>query len=131
MTLVLVEAAAAGRTGLGFTDGSPATAPVIEHELAELVVGHDVCDVPAATDRMSRALHNAGRPGIAPDAVSAVDTALWDLKARLLSLPLVHLLGRGPRRGRGAVYGSGGLTRTTTNSSKSNCAAGPSRESTA
>ncbi|WP_435211226.1 enolase C-terminal domain-like protein [Streptomyces sp. bgisy034] len=107
-TLVLVEATAAGRTGLGFTYGSPATAPVIEHELAELVVGHDVFDVPAANDRMSRALRNAGRPGIAAGAVSAVDTALWDLKARLLGLPLVRLLGTA--RDEVAVYGSGGLT---------------------
>lgn len=107
-TLVLVEATAAGRTGLGFTYGSPATAPVIEQELADLVVRHDVFDVPAANDRMSRALRNAGRPGIAAGAVSAVDTALWDLKARLLDLPLVRLLGAA--REEVAVYGSGGLT---------------------
>ncbi|MEU6306813.1 enolase C-terminal domain-like protein [Streptomyces chartreusis] len=107
-TLVLVEATAAGRTGLGFTYGSPATAPVIEHELTDLVVRHDVFDVPAANDRMSRALRNAGRPGIAAGAVSAVDTALWDLKARLLGLPLVRLLGAA--RDEVAVYGSGGLT---------------------
>ncbi|MGI5406239.1 enolase C-terminal domain-like protein [Streptomyces chartreusis] len=107
-TLVLVEATAAGRTGLGFTYGSPATVPVIEHELADLVVTHDVFDVPAANDRMSRALRNAGRPGIAAGAVSAIDTALWDLKARILGLPLVRLLGAA--REEVAVYGSGGLT---------------------
>jgi L-alanine-DL-glutamate epimerase-like enolase superfamily enzyme len=107
-TLVLVEAGAADRTGLGFTYGSPAAAPVVAHELADLVVGHDAFDVPAANDRMSRALRNAGRPGIAAGAVSAVDTALWDLKARLLELPLVRLLGAA--RDEVAVYGSGGLT---------------------
>ncbi|MEU0112587.1 hypothetical protein ABZ137_02375 [Streptomyces bobili] len=42
---------------------------------------------------MSRALRNAGRPGIAAGAVSAVDTAPWDLEARLLDMPLVRLLG--------------------------------------
>ncbi|MFJ7150540.1 enolase C-terminal domain-like protein [Streptomyces sp. NPDC100445] len=107
-TLVLVEATAAGRTGIGFTYGSPATAPVVEHELADLVVGHGAFDVPAANDRMSRALRNAGRPGIAAGAVSAVDIALWDLKARLLDLPLVRSLGAA--RDEVAVYGSGGLT---------------------
>ncbi|MFF8017017.1 enolase C-terminal domain-like protein [Streptomyces sp. NPDC007929] len=107
-TLVLVEATGAGVTGLGFTYGSPASAPVVEHELADLVVGYGAFDVPAANDRMSRALRNAGRPGIAAGAVSAVDTALWDLKARLLDLPLVHVLGRA--RTEVAVYGSGGLT---------------------
>ncbi|MFE1250179.1 enolase C-terminal domain-like protein [Streptomyces sp. NPDC058735] len=107
-TLVLVEATAAGVTGLGYTYGSPATAPVVAHELADFVVGHDAFAVPAANDRMSRALRNAGRPGIAAGAVSAVDTALWDLKARLLDLPLVRLLGA--VRDEVAVYGSGGLT---------------------
>ncbi|WP_030862441.1 enolase C-terminal domain-like protein [Streptomyces sp. NRRL S-37] len=107
-TLVLVEATAADVTGLGFTYGSSAAAPVVAHELADLVVGHDAFDVPAANDRMSRALRNAGRPGIAAGAVSAVDTALWDLKARLLDLPLVRLLGAA--REEVAVYGSGGLT---------------------
>ncbi|MGW5474908.1 hypothetical protein [Streptomyces chartreusis] len=42
---MLVEAEAAGRTGLGFTYGSPATVTVIEHEQADLVVGHDVFDI--------------------------------------------------------------------------------------
>ncbi|MFF5343526.1 enolase C-terminal domain-like protein [Streptomyces althioticus] len=107
-TLVLVEVTAAGVTGLGYSYGSPATAAVVEHALSDRVVGHDAFDIPAANDRMSRALRNAGRPGIAAGAVSAVDTALWDLKARLLGLPLVGLLGAA--RDEVAVYGSGGLT---------------------
>jgi L-alanine-DL-glutamate epimerase-like enolase superfamily enzyme len=107
-TLILVEAAADGRSGIGYTYGSAATAPVVEHELARLVVGHDAFAVPAANDRMSRAVRNTGRPGVAAHAVSAVDTALWDLKARLLGMPLVRLLGAA--RTEVAVYGSGGLT---------------------
>ncbi|MFG2634475.1 enolase C-terminal domain-like protein [Streptomyces sp. NPDC048362] len=107
-TLVLVEAGAAGRTGIGWTYGSAAVAPVVRDELSSLVMGHDAFDVPAANDRMSRAVRNTGRPGVAAGAISAVDTALWDLKARLLGLPLVRLLGAA--RDRVAVYGSGGLT---------------------
>jgi L-alanine-DL-glutamate epimerase-like enolase superfamily enzyme len=107
-TLVLVEAGAVGRTGLGWTYGAAATAQVVRDELAVLVTGHGALDVPAANDRMSRAVRNTGRPGIAAGAVSAVDTALWDLKARLLGLPLVRLLGA--TRDEVAVYGSGGLT---------------------
>jgi L-alanine-DL-glutamate epimerase-like enolase superfamily enzyme len=107
-TLVLVEVAAAGETGIGWTYGSAATAPVVRDELSDLVVGTDAFGVPAANDRMSRAVRNTGRPGIAAGAVSAVDTALWDLKARLLALPLVRLLGAA--RKEVAVYGSGGLT---------------------
>jgi L-alanine-DL-glutamate epimerase-like enolase superfamily enzyme len=36
---------------------------------------------------------NAGRPGVAATAMSAVDVALWDLKSRLLGLRLARLLG--------------------------------------
>ncbi|MFP8905974.1 enolase C-terminal domain-like protein [Streptomyces atacamensis] len=107
-TLVLVEAAAAGVTGLGWTYGSPATAQVVSGQLAGIVDGHDALDVPGANEAMARAVRNTGRPGIAACAISAVDTALWDLKARLLGLPLVRLLGA--VRAEVPVYGSGGFT---------------------
>jgi L-alanine-DL-glutamate epimerase-like enolase superfamily enzyme len=41
-------------------------------------------------------------------AIAAVDSCLWDLKARLLDLPLIKLLGAA--RDGAAVYGSGGFT---------------------
>lgn len=107
-TLVLVEVSAAGQTGIGWTYGSAATVPVVQDELAALVIGHDAFDIPAANDAMGRAVRNTGRPGIAAGAISAADNALWDLKARLFGVPLVRLLGRA--RGEVAVYGSGGLT---------------------
>jgi L-alanine-DL-glutamate epimerase-like enolase superfamily enzyme len=59
-------------------------------------------------DAMNKAVRNAGRPGVAGYAISAVDVALWDLKARLLDLPLHHLLGA--VRHDVPVYGSGGFT---------------------
>lgn len=65
-------------------------------------------DVGALWDKMNTAVRNFGRRGIAATAIAAVDIALWDLKARLLDLPLVTLLGR--VRDRIAVYGSGGFT---------------------
>jgi L-alanine-DL-glutamate epimerase-like enolase superfamily enzyme len=64
--------------------------------------------VPAAWLAMVDAVRNIGRPGIASMAIAAVDAALWDLKARLLTLPLVVLLG--PVRDSVPVYGSGGFT---------------------
>ena len=57
---------------------------------------------------MVKAVRNAGRPGVVGYAISAVDVALWDLKARLLDLPLHRLLGA--VRDEVPVYGSGGFT---------------------
>ena len=60
---------------------------------------------------MAAAIRNLGRPGIASMAISGVDSALWDLKARLLDLPLVTLLGAVHEAV--PVYGSGGFTSYT------------------
>jgi L-alanine-DL-glutamate epimerase-like enolase superfamily enzyme len=107
-TLVLVEAQAEGRQGLGFTYGHVATADLIESKLADEVRGCDALAPPRAWVRMQRAIRNVGRPGIASMGVSAVDVALWDLKARLLDLPLAATL---PRfREAVPIYGSGGFT---------------------
>lgn len=85
-TLVLAEARHGGRTGLGWTYSPAAAADLIGGLLEPAVRGTDPMDVPRAHEAMRRAVRNAGRPGIAAMAVSAVDTALWDLKARLLDL---------------------------------------------
>jgi L-alanine-DL-glutamate epimerase-like enolase superfamily enzyme len=107
-TLVLVEATAGGITGVGYTYADTATARLIHDLLADLVVGRDALSVAGAWTAMVRAIRNLGRPGIAAMAISAVDAALWDLKARLLGLPLVTLLGA--VRPGVAVYASGGFT---------------------
>ena len=97
-TLVLVEATAGGKTGLGYSYADTATAALIRDSLAEVVRGRDAMAVPGAWAAMVAAIRNLGRPGIASMAISAVDAALWDLKARLLDLPLVDAPGRRPRR---------------------------------
>jgi L-alanine-DL-glutamate epimerase-like enolase superfamily enzyme len=107
-TLVLVEASAGGRTGLGFTFGHAAAAAVARETLAPVVRGRDAMATVGAWQAMLRAVRNTGRPGVASMAVAAVDTALWDLKARLLELPLVTLLGA--VRETVPVYASGGFT---------------------
>jgi hypothetical protein len=106
-TIVVVRAHAAGTTGLGWTYAAPATAAVVRDELAASVVGRCAWDVPAANEAMTRAVRNIGRPGLVACAISAVDIALWDLKAHLLDLPLVDLLGAA--RSDVPVYGSGGF----------------------
>src|SRR5437588_6761941 len=107
-TLVLVEARAGGKCGLGYTYADVTTARLIQKMLANVVKGRDVMSVPACWMAMVESIRNLGRPGIASMAISAVDAALWDLKARLLDVPLVTLLGAA--RESAPVYGSGGFT---------------------
>jgi len=107
-TLVLVEVSGGGCRGLGFTYADAATAHLARTRLAPIVLDGDALDVSAAWSAMRRAIRNLGRPGIASMAIAAVDTALWDLKARLLGLPLVALLGA--VRERLPIYASGGFT---------------------
>src|SRR5215831_18022212 len=107
-TMVVVEATAGGQRGLGYTYADLATARLIEDRLAHVVQGRDAMAVPAAWAAMVREIRNLGRPGIVSMAIAAVDAALWDLKARLLALPLVTLLGA--VRDSVPVYGSGGFT---------------------
>ena len=107
-TLVIANVSGGGRSGLGYTYGSGACKPLIEGELAAAVTGHDVFGSGAALASMVAAVRNLGRPGIASYAISAVETALWDLKGILLGLPVSSLLGA--VRDTVPVYGSGGFT---------------------
>jgi L-alanine-DL-glutamate epimerase-like enolase superfamily enzyme len=110
-TLVLATVAAGDATGIGWTYGHQAVATIIESTLAQTLNGHDALDVEEAWAAMVAALRNNGRPGLSSMAIAAVDVALWDLKAKLLSLPLVALLGR--FHAAVPVYGSGGFTSYT------------------
>jgi L-alanine-DL-glutamate epimerase-like enolase superfamily enzyme len=107
-TLVVVWASADGTTGLGYTYGPAAIVAFVGEVLAPPLSTVDPDDVPAAWLAMQRALRNSGRPGVAGMALSAVDCALWDLKARRHGLPLAALLGAA--RAAVPVYGSGGFT---------------------
>ncbi len=107
-TVVVVRAEAGGRVGTGFTYAATAAGTLVGDVLASVVAGRCALDVTGTYHAMHRAVRNIGRPGVAATAISAVDTALWDLKARLLDLRLARLLGViDPAV---AVYGSGGFT---------------------
>ena len=95
-------------TAVCYTYADLAAATVAARTLSEALAGTNVMDVAAAWVAMNRAVRNAGRPGIASTAISAVDAALWDLKARLLDVPLVSLLSA--TCDDVPVYGSGGFT---------------------
>ena len=107
-TLVLVRARAAGRIGLGYSYADTATALLARDTLSPLVQGRDAMDVAGAWTAMVSAVRNLGRPGICSMAISAVDNCLWDLKAEILGISLVALLGA--VRDEVPVYGSGGFT---------------------
>jgi L-alanine-DL-glutamate epimerase-like enolase superfamily enzyme len=107
-SVVLVEAESAGKCGLGYTYADTATASLIHGTLANVVIQSNALSPPAAYSSMWQRIRNLGRPGICSMAISAVDCALWDLKARLLNLPLVTLLGQVCPGAQ--IYGSGGFT---------------------
>ena len=106
-TIVVVEVEAAGETGLGYTYADVSAARFVESMLADVVRASDPFAVREAWQQMGAQIRNAGRPGVGSMAVSAVDIALWDLKAKLLGVPLVDILDRA--RDAVPVYGSGGF----------------------
>jgi L-alanine-DL-glutamate epimerase-like enolase superfamily enzyme len=107
-TLVVVDVEAGGERGIGYTYADVATATLIDDKLAGVVRGLDALAPQRAALAMRRAVRNLGGPGIAAMAISAVDVALWDLKAKLLGVPLAQLLGA--VHDAVPVYGSGGFT---------------------
>jgi L-alanine-DL-glutamate epimerase-like enolase superfamily enzyme len=107
-TLVVVDVEAGGVRGCGYSYADLATALLVRDMLGRLVLGRDAMAVPAAWAALVAEVRNVGRRGIASMAISAIDSALWDLKARLLAVPLATLLGT--VRDRVPVYGSGGFT---------------------
>jgi L-alanine-DL-glutamate epimerase-like enolase superfamily enzyme len=107
-TLVVVEVTGGGRTGLGYTYGPAAAAALVDEALAPVVTGAGALDVRRCWQAMQHQVRNIGRDGVAALAISAVDTALWDLEARLLDVPLHRLLGA--VHDTVPVYGSGGFT---------------------
>ncbi|MFB3916875.1 MAG: enolase C-terminal domain-like protein [Terriglobales bacterium] len=106
-TMVLVHVEAGGKCGLGYTYADTATAELIRSTLADEIEGADALAPGAVWNKMVHRIRNLGRPGICSMAISAVDLALFDLKAKLLNLPLVTLLGQ-VRPGT-PIYGSGGF----------------------
>jgi L-alanine-DL-glutamate epimerase-like enolase superfamily enzyme len=107
-TLVLCEVYAGPEVGIGYTYGNKATAVVADELSQKCLIGRSVLDIPDLHESMLKQVRNDGSRGIASMAISALDVALWDLKAKLLNCSVVALLGA--VRPSVAVYGSGGFT---------------------
>lgn len=110
-TIVIVELTAGLVTGLGYTYGNVGAAKVAQELAEQEILRKDPFDIPSLHSAMDRMVRNWGRPGMVSNAISAIDICLWDLKARLLKLPLVTLLGKVRDEIQG--YGSGGFTSYT------------------
>ena len=86
-----------GRVGVGYTytvgRGGGAIRSLIERDMQPLLVGADAMRIEKIWDKLWHGLHYVGRGGLVSFALSAVDIALWDLRARSLGLPLWQLLG--------------------------------------
>jgi L-alanine-DL-glutamate epimerase-like enolase superfamily enzyme len=106
-TIVVAEVHGGHRVGVGWTYGPPSVAQLIADLLADAVEQTSIFDIGAAHRAMRVALRNAGTSGAGAMALSAVDVALWDLKAKLLGVSVASLLG--PVHAEVPVYGSGGF----------------------
>lgn len=106
-TIVVVEVTAGDQTGLGYTYCDPSAGAVIQSKLADVLRDADALMPQRAWSQMQMATRQLGHDGVAAMAVSAVDVALWDLKARLTGICLADAL---PRfRESVPIYGSGGF----------------------
>lgn len=110
-TIVIVELTADGISGLGYSYANLAAARICEELIKKVILNCDPFDIPLLHSAMDRQVRNWGRPGLVSSAISAIDTCLWDLKARLLEEPLLCLLGK--VRDTIPAYGSGGFTSYT------------------
>jgi len=86
-----------GAEGVGYTytvgRNGGAIADILRREIPDLITGQEADDTEAIWQRVWWALHYGGRGGASVLALSALDIALWDLKARRANLPLWRLLG--------------------------------------
>jgi L-alanine-DL-glutamate epimerase-like enolase superfamily enzyme len=100
-----------GRVGTGFTysltGGAVAVAAMVDRVYRAEVVGTAILDWDRTWNRLWDKTHRLGR-GVALPALSAIDIAVWDLRAQAADLPLFRLLG--PHRDAVPVYGSGRST---------------------
>lgn len=107
-TIVVLQFDSAGKSGLGYAYAHKAAAQVAVDLIKKVILKGDVMDIPFIHCKLDWEARNSGRPGLISSAIAAIDTALWDLKAKIIDKPLLKLLGS--TRESVAAYGSGGFT---------------------
>ncbi len=101
---------------IGYGEGQSPISPettktIVETALRPILLGRDPLDSSALWYRMYSAMRERGhQTGFYPDALAAVDIALWDIKGKATGLPVYKLLG-GAFRDRVPVYN--GVSATT------------------
>ncbi len=104
-----------GVTGIG--EVSPMNAPTAAHLISgafsKLLIGMNALDVERCWDRVYYATYKQGVMGLQPEALAGVDIALWDIRGKVVGMPVHQLLG-GKRRDSVRMYASigGGATAT-------------------
>ena len=107
-TLIVCEVHAANQIGLGYTYGNRATGSVADHLAGKCLLHRAALDIRGLHASMLAQVRNDGSRGIASMAISALDVALWDLKAKLFKCSVIDLLGAA--HDSVIAYGSGGFT---------------------
>ncbi|HLJ18054.1 MAG TPA: enolase C-terminal domain-like protein [Bryobacteraceae bacterium] len=77
----------------GYGHGGPGGAFVVEKHLTKLLMGEDPFNVERIWDILWRSTMSYGRAGIAINAISGADLAIWDLIGKALGQPVYVLLG--------------------------------------
>jgi L-alanine-DL-glutamate epimerase-like enolase superfamily enzyme len=97
VSILIAEIAdGSGQTGLGFSYSLRSGGPgqyAHAKEVAPDLLGEDPNDIARLWNKLVWRGASVGRSGLAVQAISALDTALWDLKAKKASLPLAKLIG--------------------------------------
>jgi L-alanine-DL-glutamate epimerase-like enolase superfamily enzyme len=107
-TLVVVQLQTGAQRGLGYTYADAGAARLLRDVIAPAVRGLDPFDTRRIYEAACASVRNHGRGGVSAMAISALDVAVWDLKAKMLGVPVVKLLGT--VRSEVPAYGSGGFT---------------------
>mmetsp|Transcript_13865 Transcript_13865/g.22708 ORF Transcript_13865/g.22708 Transcript_13865/m.22708 type:complete len:446 (+) Transcript_13865:164-1501(+) len=80
-------------TGVGISIGGDAACFIVENHLSRFVEGQSPVNVELIFDQMWRSTIQYGRKGIAIQAISAIDLAIWDALGKLKGVPVYELLG--------------------------------------
>jgi len=95
-----------GTQGFGISLYGSVVAPMINEHFGPNLVGENAMATEKLWDMMVRLSTAFSPTGMTSYAISALDVALWDLKGKLLGLPVYELLG-GPQKEKIFCYASG------------------------